>query len=448
AAVPASAQLASDANEPDASAPGAPPPSIDAEHDEFLRQVKAAASPTPEQWTAIQSRYSLFRSEQRAAMRGIRKAVMGDLARPAAGERPKPPTPEQRSEIDKQVAAKIDPMSEAMLGDIRQILPKEQRAGFDDAAKGIDLSPPRGPGADGGPGGRGPRSESSGPSAPLPPNKVTIEVKDGIRTIVSNGIPDHKPGKFPGRGNPNTISAQSYTFQMTTSPKVNDKPTPQRGLLAGVALNGVVFDPGTAEMWKNDPASGWRQEAISPMTIAGDKMGLDASNAHVQPTGAYHYHAAPEGLIEEQCKTKGVKDGEAMILLGWSADGFPIYDHHCYAKADDARSPLKELHSSYKLKKVQRPGENASPAGPGGAYDGTYTQDFEYVAGSGDLDECNGRFGVTPEFPGGTYYYVITGEFPFVSRTFRGTPDRSFAKHDRPPGAGGNRADRSRPSDR
>jgi hypothetical protein len=123
-----------------------------------------------------------------------------------------------------------------------------------------------------------------------------------------------------------------------------------------------------------------------------------------------------------------------MIQVGWAADGFPIYDYHAYAKADDASSAIKELHSSYKLKKGTRPG---GEDGPGGAYDGTYTQDYEYVVGSGDLDEFNGRFGVTPEFPGGTYYYVITGEFPFIMRGFKGTPDVSFAKNDRPPGGPG-----------
>ena len=58
---------------------------------------------------------------------------------------------------------------------------------------------------------------------------------------------------------------------------------------------------------------------------------------------------------------------------------------------------------------------------PGGKYDGTFTADYEYVAGSGDLDECNGRFGVTPEYPQGIYYYCITEEFPQLARQWRGT---------------------------
>ena len=43
---------------------------------------------------------------------------------------------------------------------------------------------------------------------------------------------------------------------------------------------------------------------------------------------------------------------------------------------------------------------------------GAFTQDFEYEEGYGDLDECNGRVGVTPEFPEGIYYYVVTDAFP------------------------------------
>jgi hypothetical protein len=56
------------------------------------------------------------------------------------------------------------------------------------------------------------------------------------------------------------------------------------------------------------------------------------------------------------------------------------------------------------------------------------------VKGLGDLDETNGRTGVTPEYPNGTYYYVLTDNWPFIPRMFRGTADASFA---RPGGQGG-----------
>ncbi len=57
---------------------------------------------------------------------------------------------------------------------------------------------------------------------------------------------------------------------------------------------------------------------------------------------------------------------------------------------------------------------------------GRHVQDYEYVEGLGNLDECNGRTGVTPEFPSGTCYYVLTDDFPVIPRCFKGTPDDSF----------------------
>ena len=34
--------------------------------------------------------------------------------------------------------------------------------------------------------------------------------------------------------------------------------------------------------------------------------------------------------------------------------------------------------------------------------------DWNYYEDLGDLDECNGRFGPTPEYPDGIYHYVST----------------------------------------
>jgi hypothetical protein len=158
-------------------------------------------------------------------------------------------------------------------------------------------------------------------------------------------------------------------------------------------------------------------------------LGLDEHRAHVQPTGAYHYHGLPTGLI---AKLGG--DGKKMLHLGWAADGFPIYTSYAHADAKDAKSALIKMRSSYQLKKGARPGP---PDGPGGNHDGAFTANYEFVKGSGDLDECNGRFGVTPEFPQGTYYYCLTEEFPFASRLWRGTPDPSFLKRGGGPGGAG-----------
>ena len=216
-------------------------------------------------------------------------------------------------------------------------------------------------------------------------NRVSITVSGGERVINANGIPDHKPGEFPRRGNPNSISAQSYNLKVPSNPKGLPQPVSAGHALFGVAVNGVPFDPATAEFWNNDRSSGWNYEANTGFL----NLGLDEHNAHVQPTGAYHYHGLPKGLIARLERTSTTNVAK-MVLLGWAADGFPIYTQLGHASAMDAASPLKKLHSSYRVKKGTRSG------GPGGSYDGRFTADFEYVKGSGELDECNGRFGVTP----------------------------------------------------
>jgi hypothetical protein len=253
-------------------------------------------------------------------------------------------------------------------------------------------------------------------------HRVEITVRGEHRLISSNGIPNHETGRFPNRGNPNSISPQDYDFRVPAKPQIAKTLTPLQHQPFGVAINGVVFDPGTAEFWQNDRRSGWNYEALSGQI----NLGLDRNQAHVQPSGAYHYHGVPTGLIE-------VLGGNAkqMLLLGYAADGFPIYAPRAHAEASNAESPLKSMKSSYRVKQGQREG------GPGGKYDGTFVQDYEYVAGLGDLDEANGRTGVTPEYPEGTYYYVLTEEYPFIPRNYRGTPDASFERRGPPPGGPG-----------
>jgi len=325
----------------------------------------------------------------------------------------------------------------------------------------------------------------------LPASEVSIAVKGEYRYIKSNSIPNHTPGDFPNAGNPNAIRPQSLSFRVPLHPKPADEAQPLGRSLFGVTLNGVAFDPGTAEAWKNDPRSGWNIDAHAPKV----DLGLDEHHAHVQPGGTYHYHGRPIGLIhllqhdaehdaghahdhgpghsDEHSHDHGHNDAhdhsahhagdadapgeavavaadhthadtKAITLIGYAADGFPIYDQFGYVRATDPQSPVVKLRPSYRLKRGQRP---AGDEGPGGRYDGTYVQDFEYVQNLGALDECNGRFGVTPEYPEGTYYYVTTDRYPFVPRFFRGTPDASFRKQGGPPGRRGPEGNRP-PDDR
>ena len=244
--------------------------------------------------------------------------------------------------------------------------------------------------------------------------RVSMSVSGNTRIIRANGIPDHEVGRFPNRGNPNRITAQNYQFEMPVSPRVRQSTRAQRGLLFGVAVNGVPFDPGTAEVWKGNRNSGWNYEALG----GAIPLGLDENFGHVQPTGAYHYHGLPIGLMQEL----GWSRSKASPIIGYAADGFPIY-----AITAEINGRIVEMTSSYQLKSGSRPGGSQ----PSGDYDGTFVQDYEYVAGSGTLDECGGAFVKNADYPEGTYAYFLTSDYPVVPRCHKGTPDRSFSKRRR-----------------
>ena len=257
-------------------------------------------------------------------------------------------------------------------------------------------------------------------------SEVSITTDANYRYIASNGIPDHETGQFPNRGNPNEISEQNHSYRVTLTPTLADAPTPIVPGSFGVALNGVPFDPGTAEYWNNDRRSGWHYDALG----GGMNLGLDQANAHVQPNGSYHYHGTSDALAGHQHAT------EHSVLVGYAADGFPVYSVYGYQDGDDATSEIVELTTSYRLKSGTR------PDGPGGEYDGTFVEDFEFVAGLGDLDACNGRMTITPEYPNGTYAYFLTEAYPFIPRCVSGTPDASFARQRMLGGPPGPRGDR------
>lgn len=246
-------------------------------------------------------------------------------------------------------------------------------------------------------------------------NQVSIRIEGARRIVESNGIPDHAVGRFPNGGNPNRIRAQSYRFDMPVAPRTGGGGEIQRGVLLGVAVNGVPFDPGTAEYWQGDPSTGWRYEALGGAVA----LGLDANYAHVQPNGAYHYHGLPIGLMQ----ALGWRADRPSPLIGWAADGFPIY-----AMTAEIDGKVVEMTSSWQSRSGARPGGSA----PDGDHDGTFVQDYAHVPGSGRLDARNGATVRTDEYPGGTYAYFLTRAFPFIPRDLAAPAEPSFRRG--PPG--------------
>ena len=86
-------------------------------------------------------------------------------------------------------------------------------------------------------------------------------------------------------------------------------------------------------------------------------------------------------------------------IIGWSYDGNPIYGPYGYSTINGGS--VKPLTSGYSISlKQNRPSITVYP-------EGFFAEDYQYQS-NGDLDEHNGRFCVTPEFPDGIYAYFST----------------------------------------
>lgn len=229
---------------------------------------------------------------------------------------------------------------------------------------------------------------------------VTVVVEDGERTITSNSLPNHETGEFPNSGNPNSISEQDNTYVYPTNPVFTGEAVWARE--PGVGINGIKFEPETAEVVSCTSGEQYKLEAFQDLA----DLGFDFNNAHVQPDGTYHYHGVPSGLVDSLNSTNDI------VHVGFAADGHLIY----YSKSG-AYEP------SYSLKIDSRTGTGCTYNVPGSGStsikvdvrpDGSYVSDWEYEAGKGQLDECNGAI------LNGTYAYFLTDSYPYVSRCLMG----------------------------
>ncbi len=251
-------------------------------------------------------------------------------------------------------------------------------------------------------------------------NAVCFEIENNVRKVYTNNFPDHEYG--PWRG-PNTIEAQEFEYSMCLYPEltntiteVKEDPNSQScggGVIFGVSNQGINYSPFARLYFEDDDG----KENLDWHIEADFTLAMDVNGGHVNTVSRYHYHNIPHDYFINDLDI----DGSAHSpLLGYAADGFPIY--YKYGFAENSSSIVSYL-SGYDLKSGSRPGDGESA--PDGVYDGTYVEDYEYT--SSDLDECGGRFGPTPEYPNGTYYYVLTDNWPYIPRCFKGKYiDNSF----------------------
>ncbi len=234
--------------------------------------------------------------------------------------------------------------------------------------------------------------------------------------IRSSGIPSHSIGPF-GDGNPTIPGDQDATFRVSLQPTPAAVPVTTALSNIGVAVNGsgiynwsdaTYWDANTNSITNGGPGGGqaqdWNTNALWYRADGLDDAGGHPSGGPGAPItgGTYHYHQDPYGL-EAQIDPNNNGESHSPII-GYAFDGYPIYGPYAYANGTDASDGFQQMTSSYQL-------IDARPSDGPAESDfelGSFAEDFEYVAGSGTLNEFNMEFVVTPEYPDGTWAYFTT----------------------------------------
>ena len=260
-------------------------------------------------------------------------------------------------------------------------------------------------------------------------------IEQNDRVVYSNNYPNHTFNYVADRIPEPYYRVYKFDLrpklsgQVTNLTRANGRPVN----FFGIALNGVYMMPAPATPFifedVNTGQYNW-DWVFEPTTNIGDGRGfvaLDCASAHVNPNSGYHYHGNMFEYVEEL--EQGISSLNSppteVLQVGWAADGFPVL----YRFGPDKEGNIKEMFPSFQLKSGVRPGDGISA--PCGSYSGKYTNDFGYVAGKGDLDECNGiEAPVTLTTAQGEetfeYYYVVTQDFPQISRCIKGNFNDSF----------------------
>lgn len=263
-------------------------------------------------------------------------------------------------------------------------------------------------------------------------NCQMVEYSTNNVFIYTKGIPSYPTGPFLD-GNPSQAEDQDAIFKFPLNPTQNSgTPTSTTMGNIGVFINGVaLFDYRDGVAWNpatnslcggpgNPPCPGgpgatmdWNRDAI-----LAEMSGFDCSKGH-PAMGNYHHHQNPSAfdldlnVVSTICNLYDA-DGLYAIdstqhspLIGFAYDGFPIYGTYGYVNTDGTGGIVR-IKSSYQLKTTRGtgnvPSETSWPLG-------TFREDYEYVNHSSQsdyLDEHNGRFCVTPEYPNGIYCYFTT----------------------------------------
>ena len=255
---------------------------------------------------------------------------------------------------------------------------------------------------------------------------------------------------------------QHVLYKIPRYPTVPVSKTQNKGGSIGYFVDGVTmfnswdaqYWNGTAEVNSTGNSGYWNRDAY-----VNEGVTFDPANAHQPGSGQYHYHANPPALryflgdhVDFNLTNKAYTESASTPtkhspIIGWVADGYPIYGPYGYSISNNAASGIRLMVPGYVLRNGQFGSQNLTSVGrsylpqwavrmygvasnilagpavsttyPLGHYmeDNDYLGDLGYTQGTNtfDLDEYNGRWCVTPEFPGGTYAY-------FTAISSNGTP--------------------------
>jgi len=188
---------------------------------------------------------------------------------------------------------------------------------------------------------------------------------------------------------------------------------------SGVKLDGKVKEWKLTTLKKYRPAINENDDGILVQS-QNENYGLKYINTYLPR----QLRLILEDNIEDDFSEKSTVAHSPIV--GWAYDGSPIYGPYGYGTPSGGT--VRRMVSGYKLvNKGNRPSTSIFPYG-------SFIEDYVYNA-SGDLDEFNGRFCRTPEYPDGVYAYFCTiqatnssispfantrePEFPYVLNGFK-----------------------------
>lgn len=253
--------------------------------------------------------------------------------------------------------------------------------------------------------------------------------------VRTTGMPGYVTGPFLD-GNPSVASNQNAIFKISRFPAQNTSTststTPGN---IGIFINGVaLFDYRDGASWKSStgtiaggPAGGMGDGVWNRDAVVAERLGFDCIKGH-PAMGNYHHHQNPSAykldlnVISTICNMYDA-DGLYVIdssqhspLIGYAYDGFPIYGAYAWQNTNGT-GPVVRMKSSYSLRNISvrntYANGNSVTAGPNVSTNyplGYFREDYEFISSSDPdrLDEHNGRFCFTPEYPAGTYAYFCT----------------------------------------